>query len=275
MKSEPSRGEFVHAALWLGKHGVRVGIPTRLLATRLGFRGGGRMRSLLIRLAVFFPVATAGAVGYQCLQYLPGVRGVEMTESTIFYFLLCGVQLAVWLAIRAGDRRAAHQLGARRLDRPRPSWRELPGGWFLASAAVTFAGGAALGITMFLATPYRTYAWSWLGVLALGGLVSGVIATGILRRPVLAEDEPSAAVDAVVRIEDLYVAMPSCYAVPVFIDLLTTNRQPPGFGPWLIGYAGLALALQLVGGLRHWRRRPVLSPGDYGVPLPAQPGPTR
>ncbi|WP_370968679.1 hypothetical protein [Amycolatopsis sp. cg9] len=275
MKDEPSRGEFVHAAVWLGKHGVRVGVPTRLLATRLGVRGGAHTRTLLIRLAAFFPVAIAGGVGYQCLQYLPGVRGVEMTESKICYFLLFGLQLAFWSAIRAGDRRAAHQLGAQRSDRPPPSWWELPGGWFLASAAVTFAGGAALGITMFLATPYRTYAWSWLGVLALGGAVFGVIATGILRRPVLAEDEPSAAVDAVVRIEDLYLAMPSYCALPVLIDLLTGNRQPPGFGPWLIGYAGLALALQLVGGLRHWRRRPALPPGGYGVPLPAQPGVAR
>ncbi|MBE1500903.1 putative membrane protein YedE/YeeE [Amycolatopsis lexingtonensis] len=275
MRSEPSRAEFVRAAVWLGRHGVRVGVPTPLLATRLGGRTGGNALPLLIRLAVFLLLAAAAAVGYQCLQYLPGVRGVEMTESKVLYFLLAGNQLAFWSMIRAGDRRAARRLGARRLDRPRPSWREVPGGWFLASTAVTFAGGAALAITMFLATPYRTYAWSWLGVLALGGVVFGVIATGIVRRPVLAEDEPSAAVDAVVRIEDLYLVMPAYYALPVLFDLLTTNRQPPGFGPWLIGYAGLALALQLVGSLRHRRRRPVLPPGDYGVPLPAQPGVAR
>ncbi|WP_410636419.1 hypothetical protein [Amycolatopsis sp. cmx-4-83] len=275
MRSEPSRGEFVQAAVWLGKHGVRVGIPTPLLAARLGVRAGGDLRTQLIRLAVFLALAVAAAVGYQCLQYLPGVRGVEMTESKILYFVVAGFQLAFWFAIRRQDRQAAHRLGGRRLDRPRPSWRELPVGWFLASAAVTFAGGAALGITMFLATPYKTYAWSWLGVLALGGVVSGVIVTGIVRRPVLAEDEPSAAVDAVVRIEDLYLAMPSYYAWPVLFDLLTGNRQPPGSGPWLIGYAGLALALQIVGGLRYRRYRPALPPGDYGVPLPAQPGVAR
>ncbi|MBE8517610.1 hypothetical protein ILP97_08850 [Amycolatopsis sp. H6(2020)] len=59
-----------------------------------------------------------------------------------------------------------------------------------------------------------------LGVLALGAVVCAVIVTGVVRRPVLAEDEPSAAVDAV-----------------------------PGFAPWLIGYAVLALALQLAGAL--------------------------
>jgi hypothetical protein len=125
---------------------------------------------------------------------------------------------------------------------------------------------------MFLATPYRTYAWSWLGLLALSGAVFAVFVTGILRRPVIAKDEPSAVVDAVLRIEDLAVAMPSLYAVPVLTDLITTHRQPPGFAPWLVGYAVLAVALQVVSGLVLGRRRPRLPDGDYGVPLPAQPG---
>ncbi|MGW3959248.1 hypothetical protein ACWED2_05460 [Amycolatopsis sp. NPDC005003] len=70
----PSRAEFVQAAVWLGRRGVRVGIPSRLLATRLGVRGNAR--PLWGR-----QVVIAGAFGYQCLLYLPGVRGVEMTES--------------------------------------------------------------------------------------------------------------------------------------------------------------------------------------------------
>lgn len=269
----PSRGEFVQAAVWLGRHGVRVGIPTRLLATRLGVRGTAHPRPLLIRQTGIVLATLAAAVAYQCLQYLPGVRGVEMTESKVPYFLLIGSQLAFWSAFRRRDRQALDLLGDRVLARPRPSWRASLGSWYLASAAVTFAGGAALGVTMFFATPYRTYAWSWLGVLALGAVVCAVIVPGVLRRPVIAEDEPSAAVDAVLRIEDLYTALPSGYAVPVLIDLVTTRRQPPGFTPWLVGYAVLAITLQVIGALLGRRRRPALPDGDYGVPLPAQAGP--
>jgi hypothetical protein len=123
---------------------------------------------------------------------------------------------------------------------------------------------------MFVATPYRTYAWSWLGLLALGAVVFAVITTGVVRRPVIAEDEPSAAVDAVLRREDLYIAFPAASSVPVLVDLVTTHRQPPGFAPWLVGYAALAIALQIVGGLLGRWRRPVLPGGGYGIPLPAR-----
>jgi hypothetical protein len=268
----PSHGEAVQAAVWLGRHGVRVSSPTLLLATRLGLRGGARPRVLLVRLAVLVPVAIVCAAGYQCLQYLPGVRGVEMTESKVLYFIFFGFQGATWLAFRRRDRQAAAALGTRALDRPRPPWREPVDGWYFAAATVTFVGGAALGVTMFLATPYRTYAWSWLGVLALSAVVFAVIVSGVLRRPVIAEDEPSLAVDAVLRAEDLNVAGPSLYAFPVLLDLVTTNRQPPGFASWLAGYVGLVIALQAVGAFVHRRRRPALPDGHYGEPLPAREG---
>jgi hypothetical protein len=266
----PSRTEYVQAAVWLGRHGVRVGIPTRLLALRLGVRYSARPRPVLIRQVAILLLAVAGIGAYQSLQYLPGVRGVEMTDSKVVYFLGMGAQLAAWYPAWRRDRQAVDLLGDRMLARPRPSWRATLGGWYLASAAVTFAGGAALGVTMFVATPYRTYAWSWLGLLALGAVVCAVIVTGVVRRPVIAEDEPSAAVDAVLRIEDPAFALPSLYAFPVLLDLVTTHRQPPGFAPWLAGYAALAIALQIAGGLAARRRRPALPAGDYGVPLPAQ-----
>src|SRR3954454_21000310 len=99
----PSRGEVVHAAVWLGKHGARVGIPTRLLATRLGVRQGLGKWPLPVLQAEILLAAIACAVGYQRLQHLPGVRGVEMSESKFLYFLLAGSQLATWYALRRRD----------------------------------------------------------------------------------------------------------------------------------------------------------------------------
>ncbi|MEA5362934.1 hypothetical protein VA596_25620 [Amycolatopsis sp., V23-08] len=262
----PTRGEVAQAAVWLGRHGVRVRVPTRLLATRLGMRVGARPLAVLGRLAVFYLAGTAGALGYQSLQYLPGVRGVEMTDSKVAYFLLFAIQGAIWSALRQRDRKAAAALGQRALDRPRPPWRALRSGWYFASVVVTFAGGAALGATMFFTTEYRTYAWSWLGLLAMSAVVFGAAFAGVVRRPVIAEDEPSLAVDAVLRIEDLSLTLPAIYASPVLTDLVTTHRQPPGFAPWLAGYAALAIALQVVDAIIHGRRRPALPDGNYGVP---------
>lgn len=267
---EPTRGEVGQAALWLGRHGVAVAVPTRLLTIRLGVRGNAGPRSLRVRRAGVLLLALIGGVGYQCLQYLPDVRGVEMTESKMAYFIVIGFHTAIWLGLRRADREAAAWLGARALEAPRPPGRGLLGGWHIASAVVTFAGGAALGVTMFLATPYRTYAWSWLGVLALGLVMCAVIVTGVLRRPVIAEDEASLAVDAVLRREDLRLALPSGYAVLVLIDLVTTHRQPPGFAPWLVAYAGLAVALQIVGAVADRRHRTMLPEGSYGELRPVR-----
>jgi len=115
-------------------------------------------------------------------------------------------------------------------------------------------------VTIFVTTPFRTYAWSWLGLLALGGVVTAVVLTGILRRPVIAEDETSLTVDAAVRLQDLRIAMPAGYAVPVVFDPMTGNAQPPGYAPWLIGYAALAVVTQAVAGFVSWRRsRAILS----------------
>ncbi|MFJ1766826.1 hypothetical protein ACIOD2_41310 [Amycolatopsis sp. NPDC088138] len=264
-----TRGETAQAAVWLGRHGVRVQAPTRLLATRLGVRVTPWRRPMILWQAAIYVAALACGIGYQCLQYLPGVRGVEMTESKILYFILFGLQGAIWFALRRRDRQAAAALGGRALDRPRPPWRAVTDGWYLASAVVTFAGGAALGLTMYFATGYRTYAWSWLGVLGLSAVVFVAAFAGVVRRPVIAEDEPSLAIDALLRTEDLYAASPSMYAFPILLDLLTTHRQPPGFAPWLAGYAALAIALQAVGAIIHRRRRTALPDGDYGRPLPA------
>ncbi|MCR6487212.1 hypothetical protein M8542_30725 [Amycolatopsis sp. OK19-0408] len=269
-EQEPTRGEVGQAVLWLRRHGVAVAAPTRLLATRLGVRGNAAPRGLRVRQAAVVAAAIACGVGYQCLQYLPGVRGVEMTESKMAYFIVIGIQAAAWIGLRYRDRQAAAWLGTRAIEAPVPPRRGLPGGWHTASAVVTFAGGAALGGTMFFATPYRTYAWSWLGVLALALVMSAVLVTGVRRRPVIAEDEASLAVDTVLRREDLRVALPSGYAVLVLTDLVTTHRQPPGFAPWLLGYAALAVALQVVGALADRRHRVALPAGHYGELRPVR-----
>jgi hypothetical protein len=260
---QPTYREAEATRVWLAKRGVSVGVPTRLLALRIGARRSTTGWNAVFRFVLPVLVGIVGTIAYQCLEYLPGVRGVEMTESSSLYFVYIGILLGMLLAVRRRDRLV------RWAARPAVSYRpRILGGWYIASAVITFAGGAALGVTMYVSTPARTYAWSWLGVLALAAVFFAVAVTKILRAPALAEDDASLAVDAALRTEDSYLAMPAVFAVPVLFDLLTSNRQPHEFTGWLVVYVALALGTQAIGVLVQWRHR-ALPPGYYGSPVEA------
>lgn len=253
--TEPTASEIDAARRWLAKAGTPVGVPTRLLAIRIGARRGAGYQGAG-RKAGILALSLVCGVAYQFLQELPGVRGVEMTAVAVVYFLAIGVQAGAWFVPRRRER------GLPRMERS--SGPMLLGGWYLASALVTFGGGFVLCVAMYLLTPARTYAWSWFGLLVVSGVWSAVILARVLRAPAVAEDEGSLAVDKLLRIEDAYVVMPAQFAVLVLVDLLLGNRQPPEFTGWLIAYAALAVATQTIGGLRYLHRR-TLPPGHYGT----------
>jgi len=251
------------AAKWLKRHGVSVAEPATLLAARLSVRGGKRAPEAFTAVFVVNAVLLTGIGGYQFLRLLPGVdRSGDLPGGGYWSLIAASVLLTTWLHFRAGDRRAAAQLGDRRLDRPRPPWREVVTGWYLTTLLVTFGGGAVLGIA--LAATGSVWALFWLGLLTLGAVVDAVILTGVLRRPVLAEDEGSLAVDAVTRREDVQLAMPSAFAVPVVADLVF--RDAPAW-PWLTGYVVLAVATHVVAWFAQRHRIPALRvEGYYGEP---------
>jgi hypothetical protein len=184
----------------------------------------------------------------------------QLPDGRFAFFTFAMVVLTRWLPVRYGDRQVAVVVGDRLLDRPRPPWRAVLGGWYLTTLAVTFGGGAVLAIV--LAAGGSLWAWLWLGLLALGALVDAVILTSVLRRPVIAEDEGSLAVDAVTRLEDVQLAVPSFFALPVVADVVFADV--PG-KPWLIGYVVLAVGTHVVAVITQRRRIPAL-PADahYG-----------
>jgi hypothetical protein len=250
------------AAKWLKRHGVRVAEPATLLTARLSPRGGKGVPEAFAPVAAVTAVLGTVILGYPFLRLLPGMERADPPVDGFLPLLIALISTTAWLHRRAGDRRAAVQLGARRLDRPRPPWREVVGGWYPASLAITFGGGAVLGIA--LAAGGSRWAVVWLALLAVGAVVDAVILTGVLRRPVLAEDEGSLAIDVVTRLEDVHLAMPSFFAVPVIADVVF--EDPPG-KPWLAGYVVLAVATHVVAWFAQRRRVPALpAEGHYGVP---------
>ncbi|WP_410641346.1 hypothetical protein [Amycolatopsis sp. lyj-346] len=250
------------AVKWLEKRGVRVAEPATLLTYRLSVRAGRRSPDAFGAVFALNAVLFAGLLGFGLLRLLPGVDGDDLPDGGYIFFVVAATLLTTWLHVRAGDRRAAAWLGDRRPHRPPPSGRDVLNGWYLTSLLVTFGGGAALAVTM--AAGGSLWAVFWLGLLALGAVVDAVILTGILRRPVLAEDEDegSLAVDVVTRLHDVHLLMPSAFAVPVLADLVFGDL--PG-APWLIGYVVLAVATHVAGWFAQARRLPALpADGHYG-----------
>jgi hypothetical protein len=249
------------AVRWLEAHGVRVAEPDTVLTARLSVRCGKPAPEAFTAVFLVNAVLFTVIVGYQFLRLLPGVdRANDLPDGGMLSLGAASMLLRAWLHARAGDRRAAVQLGDRRLDRPRPPWREVVNGWYLTTLLITFGGGAALGIA--LAATGSVWAIFWLGMLALGAVVDAVILTGVLRRPVLAYDEGSLAVDAVTRLQDVHRVMPSVFAVPVVADL--AFQDAPAW-PWLTGYVVLAVVTNVIAWLTQRHRMPSLpANGHYG-----------
>jgi len=259
-----TEAEVRAARKWLAKRGVTVAEPTTLLALRLGARGGARPPGSWASVVVLVVVAVTGSFALGFLPHAIGLRYSDMPEGRSFFALYATLVVAFWLAVRLGDRRATAHLAGRGIDRPRPDWRTSLSGWNLASVVITFGGGAVLAVVMSVTTSKPAWALSWLGLLALGAVVVAVILGSVLRRPVIAEDEASLAVDSLLRADDQYLAFPALFAYPAIFDPLVAGGQPREFTPWLVGYFALAVVTQAIGFYTQYRRRK-LPAGDYGT----------
>lgn len=255
MTAGPTEREAELARKWLAKGGARVAHPTPFLSIRIGGLRTGSFSSLIVSYLIFAPLIVVGTFAYLSL------RGGQMTVSGPVYFVFFAQQLAIWRLCRTQERAVGKRLAVRRARRR----REVLDGWTLATVSITFGGGALLGIAMFLTIPSAwTYAWSWLGLLAIGAICTAVVLRSAQCAPAVADDEASAAVDELIHTEYADSAMPAIYAIPVPLDLLYENRQPQAFTWLVVAYAVLSLGVQAVAVLRRRRRK--LPPGNYGLP---------
>jgi hypothetical protein len=200
------------------------------------------------------------------LRYLSVLHG-ELPDSWTVFVVVLAPQLERWFTVRQRDRHLPS------VARPGSSsaWQVLGVG-YIAATVITFGGGAALGVAMYVTTPTQTYAESWLLLLGVSAVAYAVVLTVVLRAPARGEDEGSLAVDAVLRREeDAYLVQPASFATPVLIDVLIDDRIPAQFTGWLILYTALAVTTQVIGWLTHARPPRRLPPGYYG----AEPGADR
>jgi hypothetical protein len=264
-----TEAEVKAARKWLAKRGVEVSEPTTLLALRLGARGGARPPGYWAWAVVLVVGATIVGFVAGFLPLVLGLHSADLPQGRSFFVLYVMLLLSIWLPVRGADRRAAAHLAGRGIDRPRPAWRASLSGWNVASMVITFGGGAVLAVVMAVTTSKPIWALSWLVLLALGAVVVAVILGSVLRRPVIAEDEGSLAVDSLLRSDDQYLAFPALFAYPAIFDPLVSGGQPREFTPWLVGYFALAVVTQGIGLYTQYRRRK-LPAGDYGTSVVAR-----
>ncbi|WP_372663369.1 hypothetical protein [Amycolatopsis kentuckyensis] len=243
--------ERAAALRWLASRGQRVTAPTPFIDALLATRNF-TSRSLLWLVVFGVPVFFAGVFHLD-------VFGANW--SALVYLGCLVIELSVWRSVRSAQRRLAKQLS------PWPGPAGRPGGWFVTACALAYGGGVALAVPLLPTAP--TYATGRLILLGVLGLCGVLIVVSVLRAPVLAVDDASAAVYRGLQAENLHAASPALIAVPPLLDLVTKSPLPRGYAPLLVGYAAVVVAAELVAYLRG--RRP-LPPGHYGDPVAA---PTR
>ncbi|HEY2058652.1 MAG TPA: hypothetical protein VGH57_09815 [Amycolatopsis sp.] len=102
LPAEPSSAEVAAARKWLARHGIEVAQPTQLLCIRIvaHLAPSTWLRSF----PVYAVVGIVGGLAYTSLEWVPGVRGREMTESVPLYFIFAAIQVGLWRARRVRER---------------------------------------------------------------------------------------------------------------------------------------------------------------------------
>lgn len=242
---------------WLARHGAGERTPSPLLAARLAVREQAQRRlNVLVSASTFLLVCAVGLNEFVDLSLVIGGEDLLGPLALAAFYLLAAASLW-WLSRRQRrqERRIAAEL-TRRVARSvvRPPG-EVLGGWFLAAGAVTYVGGAALGMGMALfSAEFTDRALG--GIFAAGtltlGLVAAVVAGEEVRRPAFAEDDDTLAVDDQLRTEDAHFVVP--FAVGVAVVFAGTAESDTA-SILLLVFAGVSGVLWATTYLRDRRRR--------------------
>ncbi len=238
---------LLRAATWLKRHGVPEQAPSHLLAARL--RARRRLAAPVIGLAA----ALAVGIVFGSAQLRPDDyrRSVAPRIVTEFVVILAIVGLTWWW-LRA-VRRADLKIGAalpRRVTRPtRAGYPQVLGRHRLVIGAIGYGGSFALGlVALALARTGADRAVA--GVLLAGLAVLTMLTTAelveIVRRPAVAEDALTLAVDDALRVDEARGIVTS--SIPALMTAFTVASLSTGTPSALVavGYGLLALNVLLV-----------------------------
>ncbi|MEU8635688.1 hypothetical protein AB0C38_26280 [Amycolatopsis sp. NPDC048633] len=249
LPGEPTVAEVGAARMWLGRRGVSVWLPTRLLALRIGSREWATRT--LPWFVVAFGAATAASSAF---RQVPGRLGAVFVVAAV-------LQVVRWREVHRREDVAERLAGTGAPPALREAARQV-GWWYLAATTITFGGGAALCATTIVVAPsFDAFAQTF--ALAVGAGATAAVLGRILRAPVIAEDPTSYAVDGLLRGQDAYRYAPPALFAMVAMPLAAVDWLSPGLLGWSASaYLALAGGAHLIGWLVARRRK--LPAGFYG-----------
>jgi hypothetical protein len=270
-----ARWERNHERRWLDRHGAVGREATPLLAARLATR----YRAQLIEGAVTATVV-ALLLGYAVWDLAtarreaggggpdPGMDLLYLITLMVAYAMISAGTLAALWYRRRTDHKLGSTLPCRVARSSAVDLRRLLGGWFLAAAAVTYGGGllvGGLGLATGATSDRAVAAGFLVAVLVFGGFGTAVL-VDVVRRPAVAEDEPSLVDDDVLRREDGQRAITPYLALFAFLAGIH-SRSGDGLLAAYLGYAvGAGIILTVATVLASHTRT-----GAAGTPVAVRP----
>lgn len=253
-----------NARKWLARHGAPRREPSRLLAARLVARDL-RSRTEVGLLVPLSGLIIAFALVREFLLPLEfrvdGHNLLGVVQLAAFYVLMAGVSWWTSRVQRRSEQRVAAALPRRVAHSALASPFEVLGGAHLTAVTFTYAGGIGLGVGLALGGGHvadRTIGLVFaIGTLAFG-VITAVVAVEEVRRPALADDDESLAIDDVLRTEDAHRVLPFP-AVIAAISAAEAISVPVSAA--LLGFAALTAVLWVFVFVRdHRRKLPVNDP---------------
>jgi hypothetical protein len=236
------------AASWLRRHAMYDIAPTPWLAARLDARRNAAAKAWAVCVAF---LSFAGLTGLSAVRD----RLPPLVIPILYAVGLPMTMLIFWLLLNRAMLRAGQSLGAiltRRVTHPTPAgWRLTLGPVRIAATAVSYAGALVIVVGDAVYAPDAVNGSivivSLIGLAALAATTVAVVA-GTLRRPAVAYDTVSLAIDDALRAEEArhFLTAP----VPAFLALTCAAAQRVSSPDWLTAgasiYAQFAVLLFLV-----------------------------
>jgi hypothetical protein len=233
------------ATAWLVRHGAPGVVPSPLLVARL--RARRRVAAALLAVLVVIALGAVMTVGRLGTGSYEAYRRTQLTRLTGDLALVLLVVSLRWLMLRA-LRKADHRIAGslpRRAAHPRPvGWQTVLGRPRLTISAVGYGGALAIGIAgaMLARTAQdRTMVAVLLtGATALAAITVAEV-VDVVRRPAIAEDALSLAVDDALRGDDARLITDPL--LPVMLAVLTAASLSPSVTSSLMGPCWTLLGL--------------------------------
>jgi hypothetical protein len=228
-----------NASCWLRRNNLGWVTLTPTLTERLAARRQGT-RAELRAVAIGFVLLVVWGVLQRRVGF--GPDHTPLTGVTEFAVSMVVLVFGAWLGMRVQQRTERAVASRMRTRATHPGGRTVRGvlgRHYAAAAVLIYAGGIAVGIDVAANSGERAVGVAFTVTVAVLGTLGAVVLFDVLRRPALAAERESLAVDDVLRRTDARRAVTPYPVVVALVAGVATNQGSPVLW-WLVGYGVLS-----------------------------------